>query len=219
MRLLLNEDVKGVEERCSGMKPSILALLDELRIIGQNGLRYAENCHDEQRYNRLLELVAEYYGETLALNSGDVREQLAEEVGHITPKIAAGVALFDEEGRILLMKRTDTGDWLVPGGFVEPNEGPEQAAIRETNEETNLDVRITELVGTHYQPATEHHVNETVALIYLCERLGGTLQGSEESSALQYWHIEDVPTWHRDFDEIAFEAREVWHQYRKTTSS
>lgn len=197
------------------MRPNFLALLDELRIIGQNGLRYADNHHDEERYNRILELVAEHYGEILALDPDDVRERFAEEVGHITPKIAAGAAIFDDDGRILLMKRADSGDWLVPGGFVEPDEGPEQTAIRETKEETNLEVRITELVGTHYQPATEHHVNETVALVYLCERTGGTLHGSEESSALQYWHIEDVPTWHREFQKIAFEAREVWQQYRE----
>jgi hypothetical protein len=113
------------------MKPNILALLDELRIIGQNGLRYADNHHDERRYNRILELVAEHYGETLTLNPEDVRERFAEEVGHITPKIAAGAAIFDDDGNILLMKRADSGDWSIPGGFVEPEEGPEQAAIRQ----------------------------------------------------------------------------------------
>lgn len=191
------------------MKPNILALLDELRIIGQNGLRYADNHHDERRYDRILELVAEHYGETLGLNPDDVRERFADEVGHVTPKIAAGAAIFDADERILLMKRADSGDWMIPGGFVDPNESPEGTVIRETKEETNLDVRLIELVGTHYQPATEHHVNETVGLVYLCERLGGTLRGSEESSALQYWHIEDVPSWHREFQKIAFEAREV----------
>lgn len=191
------------------MKPNILALLDELRIIGQNGLRYADNHHDERRYDRILELVAEHYGETLGLNPDDVRERFADEVGHVTPKIAAGAAIFDADERILLMKRADSGDWMIPGGFVDPNESPEGTVIRETKEETNLDVRLIELVGTHYQPATEHHVNETVGLVYLCERLGGTLRGSEESSALQYWHIENVPSWHREFQKIAFEAREV----------
>ena len=201
------------------MKSNLLALLDELRIIGQNGLRYADNHHDERRYGRILDLVAEHYGETLAVSSDEVRERFAEEVGHITPKIAAGAAIFDDDGRILLMKRADSGEWMVPGGFLDPGEGPERAAVRETKEETNLDVRVTTLVGAHYQPATEHHVNEAVGLVYLCERLGGTLRGSEESSDLGYWHIEDIPAWHRDFHEIAYDARDVWQQRRETTSN
>ena len=47
----------------------LVKLLDELRIIGQNGLRYAENPYDEARYERILELVCQYYGESLAVPS------------------------------------------------------------------------------------------------------------------------------------------------------
>jgi ADP-ribose pyrophosphatase YjhB (NUDIX family) len=193
------------------MERDILSLLDELRIIGQNGLRYADDHHDERRYERILELVEEHYGETLTLPPEEVHNRLAEEVGHVTPKVGAGAAIFNEDGKMLLMQRPDRGDWNVPGGFVDPDEGPEQAVIRETREETGLDVRIVDLVGAYHQPATEQHVNEVVGLAYLCERVGGELRESKESTALQYWHIEDVPNWHRTARTLAIDARETWN--------
>ncbi|WP_248909160.1 NUDIX hydrolase N-terminal domain-containing protein [Halocatena marina] len=199
------------------MDPNVLSLLDELRILGQNGLRYADNHYDEQRYRRLLELVAEYYGETLALPPEEVHEQLAAEIGHVTPKVGVGAALFDDDGKILLMKRPDRGEWNVPGGFVDPGEGPQQAVRRETREETGLAVRINELVGVYHLPATEQYVNEVVGIAYLCERTGGELQGSVESTALQYWHIENVPEWHRDAHALAANAHDVWHRKHATS--
>lgn len=188
----------------------ILSLLDELRIIGQNGLRYADNYHDERRYKRLLELVEEYYGETLALPPKEVHDRLGEELGHVTPKVGIGAALFDEDEKLLLMKRPDRGDWNVPGAFVDPGEGPQQAVRRETQEETGLSVRINDLVGAYHLPSTEQHVNELVGLVYLCECIGGELRGSAESTALQYWQIEDVPCWHREAQEYAVDARKAW---------
>lgn len=194
------------------MDQNLPTLLDELRIIGQNGLRYADNNHDERRYERILELVAEYYGETLAMPPEEVHDRLAEEIGHITPKVGAGAVIFDEDEKVLLMKRADKGDWNVPGGFVDPNEGPERAVIRETKEETNLDVQIVELVGAIHQPATAQYVNEVIGLGYLCERISGELQGSEESTALRYWKIEEVPEWHRSIKSLVLDAREAREQ-------
>lgn len=196
------------------MSQDLIPLLDELRIISQNGLRYSDNRHDERRYKRILELVEEYYGETLPLPPEEVHDQLADEIGHVTPKVGVGAAIFDREGKILLMKRSEDGEWNVPGGFVDPNEGPKQALIRETREETSLEIEIVELVSALHQPATTHHVNEVVGLGYLCERTGGELEGSEESTALQYWDIEDVPHWHRNSDQLARQARNVWKQIR-----
>lgn len=48
------------------MSVEILSLLDELRAMAQTGLAYADDPYDEERYNRMLELVEEYYGKTLS---------------------------------------------------------------------------------------------------------------------------------------------------------
>jgi 8-oxo-dGTP pyrophosphatase MutT (NUDIX family)/predicted kinase len=52
--------------------------------------------------------------------------------------VAAGVLLFDEEGRVLLVDPTYKPGWEFPGGVVEPGEAPARAGVREVNEELGL---------------------------------------------------------------------------------
>ena len=116
----------------------ILPLLDELQTIARTGLNFTESPYDRERYERLLQLAVEYYGQALDLPPADVRERLAQELGYITPKVGAEAAIFDEEERILLVQRSDDQRWCLPCGWVDPNETPAQVAVRETREEVGL---------------------------------------------------------------------------------
>lgn len=64
----------------------MLALLDELRILAQNGLEYADEHYDEEPYERILELTSAYYGEAVDLLPDTVRERFAADLGHVTPE-------------------------------------------------------------------------------------------------------------------------------------
>ena len=90
--------------------------------IAQNGLEYADDPYDEERYERLLELATEYYGRTLDRPPAELRERLAEEFGPVTPKVGATGAVFDDEGRVLTMKRPG-GAWCLPGGNLDAGDG------------------------------------------------------------------------------------------------
>lgn len=59
---------------------------------------------------------------------------------------AACVVLENEIGQVLVFKRTDNGKYGLPGGGVEENETFEQAAIRETYEETGIRVGLSKLL-------------------------------------------------------------------------
>jgi 8-oxo-dGTP diphosphatase len=64
----------------------------------------------------------------------------------------AFAAVRDITGRLLLVRRCDTGDWELPGGHVEPGESASDAAVRETAEESGVTVEITGLVGIYTDP-------------------------------------------------------------------
>ena len=66
------------------------------------------------------------------------------------PSVA--VALRDEAGRVLLARHVDAGRWVLPGGTIEPEESPADAAVREMWEESGLWVRLTRLVGVFGGP-------------------------------------------------------------------
>jgi 8-oxo-dGTP diphosphatase len=68
----------------------------------------------------------------------------------VAPSVFAAVR--DITGRMLLVRRCDTGDWELPGGHVDPGESASDAAVRETAEESGITVEITGLVGLYTDP-------------------------------------------------------------------
>lgn len=76
----------------------------------------------------------------------------ATEIRHAT----ASAIVLSDDGRVLLVEHRKAGLWLYPGGHVDANEDPVQAAVREVYEETNLRVEIvTDPLFTH--PAVQSH--------------------------------------------------------------
>lgn len=70
-------------------------------------------------------------------------------------------AVITQDGRVLLIRRRVTeGElvWSLPAGGVEPGESGEQAAVRETREETGLEVAACEVLGERLHPATGAHM-------------------------------------------------------------
>lgn len=63
--------------------------------------------------------------------------------------IASCALLINDDGKILgVSRKTNLNDWNLPGGKAEPGETPEETAIRETKEETGLDISNLTLLRT-----------------------------------------------------------------------
>jgi ADP-ribose pyrophosphatase YjhB (NUDIX family) len=200
------DKMPGVPERLE-----ILPLLEKIQAIARNGLTYAKDVYDRERYEKLLGLANEYTGLALDLPAQEVQERLSRELGPITPKLGADAAIFDERGRILLMLRTDNKRWCMPCGLQDVGESPEECAIREAREETSLEVKVLELVGVFTRlPRAEYTPFTLVSVVYLCEVIGGELRSSHEDLGLRYWNLEDVRAWHGDQEIQAREAYQKW---------
>jgi 8-oxo-dGTP pyrophosphatase MutT (NUDIX family) len=195
----------------------IFPLLDEVQTIARTGLNFTTNPYDRERYQRLLKLVTTYYGQVVDLPPFEVRKRFSAELGYITPKVGAEAAIFDPAGRILLVQRSDDGLWCLPCGWVEPNESPEEAAVREAREETGLEVRPWQLVGVFTRrPNCGHGPHTAIAVVYLCDALGGKLRGSHEGMELGYWRIEEVPGWHELHQQYAVAAHAAWKKQQES---
>src|SRR5690349_9037026 len=70
---------------------------------------------------------------------------------------SANSIVVNDAGELLLICRSDNGNWSLPGGDMELGESLGQAAIRETLEETGIHIRLTRIGGIYTNP---HHVLE-----------------------------------------------------------
>jgi ADP-ribose pyrophosphatase YjhB (NUDIX family) len=189
----------------------LFTLLDSLRAIARNGLHYTQDPFDRERYERLMDLTTQSYAELLDAPGEAIRAQFMSELGQITPKIGADAAIFNEKGEILLMERADGRGWCLPCGFVEPNERPAEAVLREVCEETGLEVAILRLVGVFTRmPNAITGPHTTIAVVHLCEIVGGSLRLSHEGKDLRYWQIDAMQDWHPNHDKYARAAHAMW---------
>ena len=105
---------------------------------------------------------------------------------------SVNVAVTDDAGRILLMRRTDNDNWAMPGGAMDPGESMTQAAVRETLEETGIECEITGLVGIYTNPGHVIHytsndeVRQECSVVFKARPVGGTPTTSDESSEVRW---------------------------------
>jgi len=103
--------------------------------------------------------------------------------------IGAFAIIFDEAGRVLLCHRRDLDVWNLPGGGVERGELPTEAAIRETKEETGLDVIIKHLVGVYSKTDKDE-----IVFSFVCQMVGGQLSTTDEADAFHYYAVDNLPS-------------------------
>jgi len=111
------------------------------------------------------------------------------------PSVAAFVQ--SENGDILLVKRDVApakGKWALPSGFIEIDETPEEACVRELGEETGLSGEITGWLGVFNQKS---FLYKNVLIIAYEVRATGTVCPGSDSSEAVFFSSETLP-------EIAF---------------
>jgi 8-oxo-dGTP pyrophosphatase MutT (NUDIX family) len=187
------------------------SVFEKVREIAETGLRDSRNVYDLGRYAQLLEIADEYTGHQLELPPVETRSGLGRALGAITPKLGGDAAIFDDDGCVLLMLRTDNQRWCMPGGLAEVGETSQESVIREAREETGLEVEILELVGVYSAfPAMRKTGPKLAIPLYLCGIMGGTLRSSHEDLGLQFWNLEDVPAWSGPHEHMARAAHQHW---------
>ena len=105
--------------------------------------------------------------------------------------VATSAVVTDDAGRILLQRRTDSGNWALPGGGMDIGESLAGSVIREVREETGFAVEVTGLVGTYTDPRhiiayTNGEVRRQFNICYTARITGGQLAISDESTEIRF---------------------------------
>jgi len=114
------------------------------------------------------------------------------------PKVVAGTIFTLDDGIVLLKRGVEPalGKWVFPGGYVDRGESVQDAAIRETKEESRLDVRLNSLLNVYSYPRSPN-----VIVVYTAEVIGGILEAADESVEARIFPPGDVP-----WPELAFDS-------------
>lgn len=110
-----------------------------------------------------------------------------------TEKPPLSMAVVVSEGKLLMIRRREReGDllWALPGGAIEAGETPEEAAVRETVEETGLVVAAMKVLGERVHPKTQRTMSYTA-----CEVLQGEAKvaDTDELDAVAWVALDEIP--------------------------
>ncbi|OZB96257.1 NUDIX domain-containing protein [Paenibacillus sp. XY044] len=122
--------------------------------------------------------------------------------------VTGGAIIQDQAGRILMQRRSDYGDWGLPGGAMEPGETIEETMKREVLEETGLVVQSHELMGVYSGPKMQYTYpdgNEVVFVMFIFKaeaKLQGRLSDNGIRLLFRDLHQESLQLEFKSMDEI-----------------
>ena len=111
--------------------------------------------------------------------------------------VAVTVFVVDDFDRVLLIRRTDNGLWAIPGGAQDFGEYIAHTAVRETKEETGVDIEVVGLVGIYSNPNhvivyDDGEVRQQFSICFRGRYLGGQPTPSNESSEVRWVARDDL---------------------------
>ncbi|MFY1632953.1 NUDIX hydrolase [Solwaraspora sp. WMMB335] len=105
--------------------------------------------------------------------------------------VAVTVFVLDDQGRVLLIRRTDNGLWALPGGAQDFGEYIAEAAVRETREEAGVEIEVTDVVGIYTNPNhlveySDGEVRQQFSICFRARYVAGVPTTSDESSEVDW---------------------------------
>ena len=116
----------------------------------------------------------------------------------ITPLIGCDTFILNEKSQVLLIRRSDSDLWALPGGFNDLGETPAECGARECLEETGYEIKINELLGVFSSKKYEYvHYqwkdNEMVHILFRGTVTGVFPKTSDETKEIRWFAKDDFP--------------------------
>jgi len=173
--------------------PKWLDWAREIYSLSQAGLVYSQNDFDRERYKRLQEITAEMLESQSGIAKKTILEGFSMQAGYSTPKIDVRGAVVRDRKILLIQERSD-GKWAMPGGWADLGNAPASVAEREVWEESGFRVKAEKVVAVidanRIQPMEFYHAFK---IIFLCKLLDGEPRTSHETSAVDFFDLDNLP--------------------------
>jgi len=181
----------------------LLRWSEALAGIARTGLGFTRNLYERERFEEVLHVAADMQVVAgLAPDGSEAPEvvdrwvaTVAEGVaGYVTPKVAVGAVVGNDEGKLLLVQRADSGVWLYPTGWADVGYSPAEVVVKEVAEETGVDVEVLGLFAVLDGLQLGLRI-PMYSLVWRCRATGGELLAHPLECADVGWFAEDELPW------------------------
>lgn len=218
---------------------------EALAALARTGLAFTDNPFEAERYHEVLAIAAdiraadgppEGQGQKDAVGQGpkdaeglldtpDAVDVWLKSVGkrvagYATPKVAVGAVVGDDDGRLLLIQRSDSGVWLYPTGWADVGYSAAEVAEKEVQEETGITCEVVRPIAILDGLRAGFGRVPLYSLVFLCRATGGELSAHPQECLDVGWFGPDElpsPVANADlwvdhaFDSIAGRTGEVFY--------
>jgi ADP-ribose pyrophosphatase YjhB (NUDIX family) len=175
----------------------LLRWSEALAGIARTGLGFSDNLYERERFEEVLRVAADIrVAAGHDLESEGLVEQWTAQVGfgvegYVTPKVAVGAVVGNENNEILLVQRADSGVWLYPTGWADVGYSASEVAVKEVFEETGMEVEPTRLIAVLDGLRLGFTRIPLYSLVFHCRVVGGSLQAHPLECLDTGWFPED----------------------------
>jgi ADP-ribose pyrophosphatase YjhB (NUDIX family) len=166
--------------------------------IARTGLGFTQSLYEKERFEEVLKVAADI---RVAAGHDLEVEVLVQEwlklvgrgvAGYVTPKVAVGAVVGNDEGEILLIQRADSGVWLYPTGWADVGYSASEVAIKEVHEETGIEAEPRTLIAVLDGLRLGFTSVPLYSLVFHCRAMGGTLRRHPLETRDVGWFAEDA---------------------------
>ena len=193
-------------------RSDLLRWSEALAGIARTGLGFTESLYEQERFEEVLKVAADIraaagLGGGAAAGSRDasapagtfeaewLRGVGSGVPGYVTPKVAVGAVVGDDRGRLLLVRRADSGVWLYPTGWADVGYSPAEVAVKEVLEETGITCQPVRLLAVLDGLRLGFTSVPLYSLVFHCRATGGELCAHPLETSEVGWFTEDeLPT-------------------------
>jgi ADP-ribose pyrophosphatase YjhB (NUDIX family) len=190
------------EHRLPPTRQDLIRWSEALAGIARTGLGFTESLYERERFEEVLHIAGDIKASVEADQELDVEHYVDEWMrsvgtgvaGYVTPKAAVGAVVYDDDQRILLVQRADSGVWLYPTGWADVGYSASEVAVKEVKEETGIDCTPEGVVAVLDGMRMGFTAIPLYSIVFLCRATGGELQAHPlETADVGWFHEDELP--------------------------
>ena len=185
----------------TGSERDLLRWAEALAGVARTGLGFTESLYERERFEEVLAIAADI---RVAAGSDVDADGHVEEwmrlvgdgiAGYVTPKVAIGAVVGNDNDELLLIQRADSGLWLYPTGWADVGYSPAEIAVKEVFEETGIECEVVRPIAIFDGLRLGFTRVPLYSLVFHCRAVGGELTPHPlETSDLGFFAEDDLPS-------------------------